>query len=154
MSDKVIGEITEEEDVQIDFGQYAIIDSHTYHFEKLPDVYWKIKPVTSADELARAKFLMYNRAFETIEGTRYEMPPTAVEIRNREVALLFGGTNLKTRAGKAVLADDASMAEVEKVLGVMPPDMVNEVWVEIARLYPKWGPRDPKEWGAKTETKS
>src|SRR5690606_25898793 len=31
---------------EIDFGDYAIIDTITHYFEKKPEWYWKIKPVT------------------------------------------------------------------------------------------------------------
>lgn len=134
------------EELEFDFGQYAIVDDHEYHFLKSPEVYWKIKPVTSGHELQRSRFMMHNRIAETSDGTRYEMPPTAVEVRNREVAILFNGTNLKTKAGEPVIKDNASTSEVEALLSKMPPEMVNEIWVRIGELYPKWGPTDPKDW--------
>jgi hypothetical protein len=129
-----------------DFGDYAIADGVEHHFEKLPGKSWIIKPVTSKAEINRSRFMLHNRVVETVDGTRYEMPPTAVEVRNREVALLFGGTNLTTKSGKPVIQDDPPIQEVEALLEKMPPEMVNEIWVKIGQVYPKWGPADPKEW--------
>lgn len=137
-----------------DFGAYAIVDDYEYHFKKMPEATWLIKPVTSGHELQRSRFMMHNRIVEDASGTRYELPPTAVEIRNREVALLSGGTNLKTRAGKPVLREGASVSEVEAVLAKMPPEMVNELWCEVGRLYPKWGPTDPNIWTEETAAES
>jgi hypothetical protein len=135
----------------LDFGEYAILDGFEYHFEKLPDKTWTILPVTSRAEINRARFMMHNRVMETVDGTRYEMPPTAVEVRNREVALLFGGTNLTTQSGKPAIQADAKLQEVEALLEKMPPEMINEIWVKIAELYPKWGPASPNDWTAKTD---
>jgi len=134
-----------------DFGAYAIADGVEYHFDKLPEKMWIIAPVTSKAEINRSRFMLHNRVVETIDGTRYEMPPTAVEVRNREVALLFGGTNLTTKSGKPAIKDNPSTQEVEALLEKMPPEMVNEIWVAINKSYPKWGPADPNEW---TEEKS
>lgn len=119
----------------INFGDYAIADAYEYHFDKAPEVYWKINPVTSGHELQRGRFLM-----------RSEYQRSALEIAHREIALLFGGTNLKTKTGELVLADNASIEEVEAVLAKCPPDMIGELWVAIGELYPKWGPIDPKAW--------
>jgi len=137
----------------INFGDYAVIDGVEYEFAKLPGVTWTVKPVTSEDELKRSRFMMHNRILET-EGTRYEMPPTAVEIRNYEVALLCGGTNLKRNNGKPALSDKAGLKEIQTLVGSMPPEMVNEIWVKIGQVYPKWGPSDPNDWQEKAETET
>lgn len=133
---------------EINFGDYAILDAYEYHFEKAPDLYWKINPVTSGNELARAKFLMHNRVFEDVNGNRYEQPPTALEIAHREIALLYGGTNIATRDGKPILGEKANLNEVERTIGKFPPEMVAEIWIKIGELYPKWGPADPNDWKA------
>jgi hypothetical protein len=138
----------EEREVQgqeeIDFGDYALIDPFEYHFEKSPDKYWVIVPVTSGHEVARSKFLLHNRVAETIDGVRYEQPPTALEIAHREIALLFGGTNLTRKNGQPVLREKPSVFEVEAIVAKMPPEMVKELWIKVGELFPKWGPADPK----------
>lgn len=131
---------------ELNFGEYAIIGPHEYQFKKMPGATWTIKPVTSGAEVARSKFLMYNRIAETLDGVRYEQPPTALEIAHREIALLYGGTTLALNNGKPALRENPSTTEIEALLAKMPPEMVQEIWVEIGRLYPKWGPVDPKEW--------
>lgn len=141
-----MAKVTKDENIEFDFGDYAIVDDHEYHFKLMPEVIWRIKPVTSGAELKRSRFMTHNRIAETYDGTRYEMPPTAVEIRNREVALLFGGTNLKNKDGKDAISANASIEDVEKLLSNMPPIMVSEIWVRIGELYPKWGPSDPNDW--------
>jgi len=146
-----------EKDEQIDglnFGDYAIVDGHEYRFEKMPDVTWTIRPVTSEHELKRSRFMMHNRIMEDANGTRYEMPPTAVEIRNYEVALLFGGTDLKKKNGELAIKDNAQLRDVEKLVAQMPPAMVNELWVKIGEIYPKWGPSVPNDWKEEMETET
>lgn len=131
---------------EINFGDYAIADPLEYRFEKAPDTWWKILPITSGHELARAKFVMYNRVVEDLAGNRFEQPPTALEIAHREISLLYGGTNMVTKSGDPVLREDPTIAEIEILLNKMPPRMVNELWVKIGEMYPKWGPKDPKAW--------
>ena len=133
---------------EFDFGEYAVEGPYEYHFARYPEKYWNILPVSSGHEVARAKFLMYNRIAETADGTRFEQPPVAREIAHREIALLFGGTNMTTKGGESVLPASPPLSAIEFLLDKMPPDMVNEIWVEIGRLYPKWGPSDPKVWTA------
>jgi len=132
-----------------DFGDYAIIDGIEYEFEKLPGATWTIAPVTSAHELKRSRYMMHNRILET-EGTRYEMPPTAMEVRNYEVALLFGGTTLKKKNGEPAIGANPEFREIQDLIGKMPPAMINELWVKIGEMYPQWGPSDPNEWKEKT----
>jgi len=134
--------------MEINFGDYAIVGDHEYHFEKSPSLYWKIAPVTSGAELARAKYLMHNRMVTDTSGNTFEQPPTALEIAHREIALLYAGTNIATVEDKPILSDKPSVAEIERALGQFPPEMIAEIWVEIGRLYPKWGPADPNDWKA------
>ena len=135
-----------EEIGELSFGDYAIVGAHEHEFKKIAGVTWTIKPVTSGAEVARSKFLMYNRIAETIDGVRYEQPPTALEIAHRELALLYGGTTLALSNGKPVLRDNPTTVEIEGLLAKMPPEMVQELWIQVGQLYPKWGPADPKEW--------
>ena len=39
-------------------------------------------------------------------------------------------------------------------VGQMPPEMVNELWVKVGQLYPKWGPSDPNDWTEETTEKA
>ena len=130
----------------INFGDYAILDPFEYRFKRAPELYWKIVPVTSGHELQRSRFMMYNRVVEDAFGNRTEQPPTAIEIAHREIALLFGGTNILTADDKPVLSDKPSIRDIETLLEKMPSPMVSEIWIKIGELYPKWGPADPKVW--------
>ena len=141
MDDQI--ETTTEEGPEINFGKYAIIDAITHYFEQEPELYWRIKPVTSGLELERSKFMLHNRVIETADGVRREMPPSWMEVAYREIALTFGGTNIKNRKGELALADTASVAKVERFLAAMPQTMVMEIWKAIGAVYPKWGPADP-----------
>ncbi len=82
----------------------------------LPEVYWKIATVTSGKELERSKFMLHNRVIETRDGVRRELPPSWLEVAYREIALTFGGTNMKDRSGELVLKEDASIPQVESFL--------------------------------------
>ena len=132
-----------ESEKKINFGGYAIIEGAKYSFEKMPDLWWEIKPITSGMELARSKFLYHNRVVEGLDGSRYEQPPSPMEIAYREIALTFGGTSMEFEDGKGVLPNDAGALQVEAVLEELPQEMVMELWKEIGRLFPKWGPVDP-----------
>ncbi len=127
------------------FGKYAIVDSHEYHLEKEPDLFWRIKPVTSGMELDRSKFLMHKRVVSDAAGNRWEYPPTWVETAHREIALTFGGTNIENDEGEPALKDNATIIEVENFLKNAPQELVMELWREIGRVHPFWGPADPNE---------
>ena len=133
----------ESEKKTINFGGYAIIEGAKYSFEKMPDLWWEIKPITSGMELARSKFLYHNRVVEGLDGSRYEQPPSPMEIAYREIALTFGGTSMEFEDGTEALHNDANVFQVENVLEQLPQEMVMELWREIGRLFPKWGPVDP-----------
>ena len=126
-----------------DFGDYAIVDAATHNFEKRPEWEWKIKPVTSGMELEMSKFNAHNRIVLDPDGTRRQLPPTWMELCHREIAMTFGGTNIAKKNGDLILAKDASIEEIERVLKVMPQELVLEIWRAVGVAYPKWGPADP-----------
>lgn len=134
-----------EDEKKINFGGYAILEGAEYTFEKMPDLWWTVSPITSGMELARSKFLYHNRVVEGLDGARYEQPPSPMEIAYREIALTFGGTNMKFEDDSEVLPSDANVFQVEAVLAQLPQEMVMELWREIGRLFPKWGPVDPND---------
>lgn len=134
----------------INFGNYGILDGVTRQFRKEPAWEWRFKPVTSGMELEMSKFNMHNRVVQDLDGSRRERPPTYMEIAYREIALTFAGTNIpkdRTRpieeGGEPILADGATVDEVERMLKRMPQEMVMELWVCVGELYPNWGPADP-----------
>ena len=94
-----------ESEKKINFGGYAIIEGAKYSFEKMPDLWWEIKPITSGMELARSKFLYHNRVVEGLDGARYEQPPSPMEIAYREIALTFGGTSMEFDASASTDPD-------------------------------------------------
>jgi hypothetical protein len=132
------------------FGQYAIIDEVTHHFEKEPAWWWKIKAPTSGNELAISKFLVQGRAEMGLDGVRREYPPTNAEVMHREIALLFAGSNLPMsekpveEGGEPVLKPGASPEQVEAVLRQMPHAMVLEIWDAVGAAVVGWGPYRPK----------
>lgn len=132
------------------FSQYAIMDEVTHSFERSPDHYWKIKPITSGEELEYSKFLLHRRIVRDRLGETAELPPTWVESAHREIALSFAGTNIPLDddkpvedGGKPLLERNASVDQIEAVLNTMPQDMVYELWTAIGRAYPRWGPALP-----------
>jgi len=122
------------------FGKYAIIDPVTHHFKEEPDWWWKITPPTSGDELARSKFTLQNRIVTDPMGVQREYPPTNTEVMHREVALLFGGTNVPADDDTPILAENQPVENIENVLRQMPHGMVLEIWEAIAEAVPGWGP--------------
>ena len=83
------------------FGKYAIAQEITHYFQEEPELWWKILPVDSGMELEMSKFLNHKRLISSPEGV-VELPPTAMEIAFREVALTFGGTNIPNEYDKPV----------------------------------------------------
>lgn len=137
----------------INFGDYAITGSVTHQFKKAPGWWWKIKPITSGAELEMARFIYRNRDVTDAHGNVTHIPPMNLEIAHREIALLFGGTNIPADAnvpveqgGKPFIPDGASVDVVENALIQMPREMVLELWAAIAEANPdaKWGPELPK----------
>ena len=144
----------------INFGKYAIVAPVEHRFEQEPDWIWRIKPVSSGDELAMQKFLWQRRA-QVVNGVREEIPPVNMEIIHREIALSFAGTNIpKSKMGEGgepvpvtsnegervpILPDKAGVDQVEAVLRQMPPQMVMEIWKAVGEANPTWGPGDQKK---------
>ena len=131
------------------FGKYAFADSITHVLEKEPELWWKIKPVTSGMELEMSRFLVQKRVITNREG-RVEMPPTSLEIGFREVAATFDGTNIPLDAekpvvdgGEPLLKASASVDEVELMLRKFPRTLFMELWRAVGEAYPYWGPADP-----------
>ena len=127
----------------INFGQYAILDGVTHNFEKEPSWWWKIKPVTSEMELAMSKFM----ACVDEPKNRMRAP---MEIAFHEIALTFGGTNIPANpekkvedGGEPVVKVGMSTEEIEGIVGLMPPEMLMEIWGAVGRSYPYWGPANP-----------
>jgi hypothetical protein len=133
------------------FGQYAVIDEVTHHFEKEPAWWWKIKAATSGNELSISKFLVQGRTEMGVDGMRREYPPTNAEVMHREIALLFAGTNIPTsersveEGGDPVLKPGAAPEQVEAVLRMMPHAMVLEIWDAVGDAVIGWGPLRPKK---------
>lgn len=133
----------------MNFGNYAIISDIEHRFKKEPDWTWTIKPPTSGAEFEINRFLVQGRTQVGPDGIQREFPPTFTEIAYREIALLFGGTNIPeggkgSASEKPILKPTATVAQVEAVLRDMPHEMVMEIWGAIADAVPGWGPRRPK----------
>jgi hypothetical protein len=133
------------------FGKYAIAQEITHYFAEEPEKFWKICPVDSGMELEMSKFLNHKRLISSPEGV-VELPPTAMEIAFREVALTFGGTNIPKEYDKPVdeggepyIEVGAPVEMIEALVAKMPHDMFYEIWTAVGQAYPHWGPaQDPK----------
>jgi len=115
---------------EINWGKYALTGNKVHKFKEEPEWHWVIKPVTSGMEIEYAHWL--NEA----EGV------IGIEIAHKQIALTFAGTNIP-RGDKPelpILQKDASIEEIEAMLGAMPPDMVMELWEAVGDAYPFWGP--------------
>lgn len=129
------------------FGKYAIIDPVTYHLNLEPGLFWKIKPPTAGDELSLRRFMSAGRVETSPMGIRREYYPNLFEQAHREVALTFAGTNIPLEAEKPVadggepfIKVGASVEEIEMKLNQMPHELVMELWDEVGRVVPGWGP--------------
>jgi len=120
-------------------GKYALFEPVEYKFKEEPDLWWKIKPPTSGDELDIARFLNRGKYVVSTEGASREDAPTWIEIMHREIALTFAGTNIADDNDKPVLKENASVSGIEKVLKQLPHAMVLELWEAIAEYCPGWG---------------
>ena len=137
------------------FGKYAILDAPEYCFKETPDLYWKFKPASSADELAMSRFYdSRTRTINDVNGKPLLTGPYWIEVMWREIALLFAGTNIKNEAGKPALSDRATVEEVENLLHDMPQGMVEELWRGLGEAVPGWGPRKPQPEEEAGETSS
>lgn len=133
------------------FEKYAIVDQVVHDLDEYPDWSWTIKPITSKEELAMSKFLAHRRVLLE-RGQRVELPPTWLETAFREIALSFGGTTIPkdedspvSEGGEPLLKPDASVAEIERVLGTFPRALLMEIWRAVGDAYPYWGPVTPPQ---------
>jgi hypothetical protein len=126
------------------FGQYAILQPVEHRFEREPDWYWKIKPVTTGDEVALSQFLSAERTAILPDGSRTVKRIANIEIALREIALAFAGTNITDESGKLILEQGATIEQIEAALRTMPNEMVNELWTAVGDAIPTWGPVKPK----------
>ena len=129
--------------MKTNFGQYAILDSITHTFKKEPNWWWKIKPVTAEMELHISKFM----ACVDEDKPRVRAP---MEVAFRECALTFGGTNIPADpekpvedGGEPVVKPEYSIEQIEYTIGLMPSDMLMEIWAAVGQSYPYWGPVNP-----------
>jgi len=128
----------------MNFGKYSVVDSLEHHFELEHEWYWLIRPATSGDDLAMAKYYVDNTRSVIIDGKRVEQPPLWMEVMYREIAMLFNGTNIPKDPKKpnvSVLDNKSSIQEIEAVLATMPEKMVEEIWKALGETNPFWGPR-------------
>lgn len=137
------------------FGKYAILDISEHRFEMEPDWYWRFKPASSSAELAMSKFYdNMSRSVIGADGKPVFIGPHWIEVMWREIALLFGGTNIPNEAGKPALSDNATIAEIENLLAAMPQGMVEELWKALGEAVSGWGPRQPQPEEEAGETSS
>ena len=134
------------------FGKYAIIDPVTFHFKKEEKWWWKINPPTAGDELALRKFYTEGRIAYGPDGVRREYFPNMSEQAMREIALTFAGTNIPLSednpvedGGEPILKAKASIEAIENVLREMPTELVMEIWDNVGKSVPGWGPVVPND---------
>lgn len=120
------------------FGQYAILDEVEHKFEKDNSLTWKFKPVTAEAELNIQKFLYQGRRVE-VDGIVREYPPTQMEMKLRELALTFNGTNIVEDDGKPFITTDMSIEAIEEKIKTMPREMVDELYVALANATVLFG---------------
>lgn len=129
---------------KIHFGKYAILQPVKYSLKEEPDITWTFRPPTSADDLEMTKFLNRGKITMGFEGTVREAPPTWLEICHRELAVTFGGSTLAYEDGTPVLSDKATIQEVEAIVRLMDPKLVQELWEALGAHVPGWGVSKPK----------
>lgn len=128
----------------MDFGKYAVATPLEYHFEKEPEWYWKIRPVTMGDELEMNQWMVSSATERTAaDGTSVTVPPNWIDIAMREISVTFAGTNLVGEDGKALLKDNATPGQVAEALQKLPKEMFMEIWKAVGQSYPSWGPANP-----------
>ncbi len=127
------------------FGQYAIIDKVTHTLELEPEWTWTVKPVTTMEELAIARFLQSGPITATADGITRNEIRTNIEIAIEEVSLTFGGTTIPGASGKKpALPEDATLNEVRNYVKTMPTELLNEIWAVVGKSNLKWGPMKKK----------
>ena len=123
------------------FEEYAILDPIEHEFEKEPGKTWTIKPPTSKEEITLSRFYAEGR-ITFIDGQRFTYPWSNIEIAIRQLAMLFGGTNIpiSEKNKNPVLKQDADIAEVEAYLGTLSTPVIKELWAALGKAVPGWGP--------------
>ncbi|MCB2146595.1 MAG: hypothetical protein KQI81_08980 [Deltaproteobacteria bacterium] len=127
------------------FAKYAVLDEVVHRIKEDDNYYWKIKPATSGDDLARQKF-MYQERVRYVGTEAREFPLTSREIAHRELAITFAGTNIPADVnipvedgGLPLISVDDSIEERERKIGEMPPNLVDELWYALGESVPGWG---------------
>lgn len=102
-----------------------------YQFDLL-NVYWIFKPVTAKMELE------YTRFFEQ------DPRPSWIDIMVFQLAKTFGGTNLNPKKlfglEYEAITTDISEEELRDILYQLPMAFTTELWAELKKHYPFWGP--------------
>jgi len=129
----------------VKFGSYAIIDKVTHKLEKEPSWTWTVKPVTTKEELAIARFLQSGPITASAEGLTRSEVRTNIEIAIEEIALTFAGTTIPDEKGNPILDATADYDEVRAVIKTMPVALLNEIWDCVGKANLKWGPAKKKE---------
>ena len=143
------------------FSNYAGNSPVEYHFKRDPGLKWYIKYATAHDEHAMMIFATSAGIFIGTNGQPVTRYPNIVEIAWREIAILFAGTNIPAQeidqdlldacatqeeVDKLVtalprLSNNATIDQVEALIGSMPQVMVVELWKALGEINPGWGPR-------------
>lgn len=130
----------------LDIPEYLGDGYYEYTFAKAPNIYWRIAKINARHESMRATFV-YSMLPDAPPSTGTH-PPTAVEVRTREIAILFAGTNITRKDGSPAAPESDDILVVEKFVGTLPAEMVNEIWIYMGEIYPSWGPSAPTDWRA------
>ena len=123
------------------FSNYAILTPVVHQLEKNPELTWSIRPPTTKDEIALSRFYTEGR-ITFMDGQRFTYPWSNIEIAIRQLAMLFGGTNIPKSEQDAspALTEKASIAEIENFLGNLPTEVIKELWAALGQVAPGWGP--------------
>jgi hypothetical protein len=126
--------------------KYAILEPVVHRFEKMPDLYWKIRPPTTKDEIQLSRFLM-GGSYIMSGSEKVNVPHTAAEVAVFEISLLFAGTNipLSDTDPAPVLNVGASPEDVQGYLGTIPSAVLVEIWQALGKAVPGWGPKKSAE---------
>jgi hypothetical protein len=113
----------------MDFGKYAVLRSAKHTFEKEPEWWWKIAPVTPPMQIAFGNWA---------NGKN----PNWIEIALHEIALSFDGTNIPSFDIKldSLDVEEKSDLLIDQVLTYMPVEMLEELWLAVGEANPMWGP--------------
>lgn len=116
----------------MDFGKYAVIDNVTYNFEKEPELWWKFRPATVADEMEMQRWIS--------NGSKQNIQPTWVDVAYKQIAMVSVATNIPG----AGLEEGGSAIQFEELLKSAPIEMFGELWAALGDVNPLWGPPRPR----------